>query len=334
MTFRAVLDPTEIELQGLEAANPTNPFDTVSYVAARCALGARSVLFTLDHANGPRTAAVGYISRNAIGRRLELTSAPSCANTDAFWNGVRSFCRDHHVADVAIDSYCAESVTLPTWAAPSSIRARTEWILELNSPEELHYDSNHRRNIRKASKLGITVIATSDLAAARVHRQLMAESIHRRALRGERVPVVDPTDTMYQCAFLKSGAARLFQAYHNEIVISSLLVLYSSLGAYYQSAGTASDGFEFGASTFLVSEIIRLLAAEGKTVFNLGGTNAGAEAEGLRRFKSGFGARCVSLSAASYELSGPVQKGLQAAVRALREPFQFGKSWSRRWRAS
>ncbi|MEO7043400.1 MAG: GNAT family N-acetyltransferase [Gemmatimonadaceae bacterium] len=333
MTFREVIDPGEIELQGLQAANPANPFDTTFYVSARRALGAKVVLFAVENANVPRTAAVGYLSGRAIGRTLELTSAPSCSNTEEFWDGVWRFCRQHHVADVSVGSFCTESVTLPTWSAPSKIRDRTEWVVQLDSPEPPQFGSNHRRNIKKASKLGITVTSTSELAAADVHCQLMAQSIQRRAQRGEKIPGVNSTDTAYARAFLQSGAARLFQAYQNEMVISSLLVLHSSLGAYYQSAGTTTEGFDLGASTFLVSEIIRLLASEGKSVFNLGGTSPGAEAEGLRRFKSGFGARSVPLSAASYSLAGPVQKGLQAAARVLRDPVHIGKSWSERGRA-
>ena len=328
MSFRAVQDPSDADLERLQAANPANPFATVSYVRGRRALGAGIVLFVAEHSDAQPTEAVGYLSGRAINRRLEMTSAPSCPDTGEFWSGVLEFCRQNRVADVSIDSYCARAVTLPAWAAPSEVRDRTEWVLQLSSPEDLRFGSNHRRNINKARRNGISVTSTSDVAAARVHGELMAASMRRRALRGESVPVIKPAETRYECAFLTSGAARLFQAVHNGVVVSSLLVLHSPEGAYYQSAGTTPEGFEVGASTFLVSEIIRSLAAEGKRVFNLGG--AGAEAEGLRRFKSGFGAQPVPLMAGSYRLATPVQKGLMAAVRLIREPV---RSLSQRWAA-
>lgn len=326
MTFRTVLDPSDSELQPLQDANPSNPFATLPYIAARRALGATVVLFKAERTDASSTAAVGYLSGRSFSRDLDLTSAPSCPDTGEFWNGVRDFCRDNRVANVSVDSYCSSAVTLPTWSAPSEIRDRTEWVLQLNSPEELRFGSNHRRNINKARRFGVTVTSTCECDAARVHGELMAASMRRRALRGERVPVVKPADTRYECAFLKSGAARLFQAVLNDSVVSSLLVLQSPTGAYYQSAGTTPEGFEIGASTFLVSEIIRALASEGRNSFNLGG--AGPEAEGLMRFKSGFGAKPVPLMAGNYRLATPVQKGIQAAARLLREPLQIGKSFT------
>ncbi len=331
MTFRTVFDPPDSELQPLQDANPANPFATVPYIAARRELGATIVLFTAEPPDGSLISAVGYLTGRSFSRDLDLTSAPSCPDSGEFWNGVRNFCRENRVANISVDSYCSRAVTLPTWSAPSQLRDRTEWVLQLNSPEELRFGSNHRRNINKARRLGVTATSTSDCAAATVHGELMAASMRRRALRGERVPVVKPAETHYECAFLRSGAARLFQAVLNGSVVSSLLVLQSPTGAYYQSAGTTPEGFEVGASTFLVSEIIKALASEGRNVFNLGG--AGPEAEGLRRFKSGFGAKPVPLQAGNYQLSTPIQKGIQAAVRLLREPLEIGRSFTQRWAA-
>jgi len=332
MTFRTVLNPSDAELQPLQDANPANPFASVPYIAARRELGATVVLFSVERADAPPTAAVGYLTGRSYSRTLDLSSAPSCPDTGEFWNGVRHFCRENRVANISVDSYCSQAVSLPSWSAPSQLRDRIEWVLQLNSPEEMRFGSNHRRNINKARKLGVTVTATSDCAAASVHGELMAASMRRRALRGERVPTVKPAETRYECAFLRSGAARLFQAVLNDSVVSSLLVLQSPTGAYYQSAGTTPEGLEVGASTFLVSEIIRALASEGRNVFNLGG--ALPEAEGLTRFKSGFGAQPVPLMAGTYRFATPVQKGIQAAVRLLREPLEIGRSFTQRFVAS
>jgi len=111
-------------------------------------------------------------------------------------------------------------------------------------------------------------------------------------------------------------------------VVSSLMVLLCRDGAYYQSAGTSPEGMDIGASTFLVSEAIRELAQEEKTVFNLGG--AGPESEGLRRFKAGFGAKPVALAAGVYQVGSPMQRGLQSAIKLIREPNSLRTSIARR----
>ena len=332
MSFRVVRNPSDAELGLLQSASPANPFVSAPYVAARRALGATAVLFEAENPNSAPACAIGYACGRPFSRSLEITSSPWCANATDFWSGVREFCRQSHVADVAIDSYGAASVTLPTWVAPMQLRDRTEWVLQLGSVDSLTYASNHRRNINKARKLGVTMTSTTDPAAAQLHGQIMAASMQRRALRGENVPVIEDCNARYDAAFLASGAARLFQAVHDGEVVSSLLLLHAPSGAYYQSAGTTPEGMAIGASTFLVSEIIRTLAAEGKTVFNLGG--AGPENEGLQRFKSGFGAQPVPLQAATYQLASPIHRKFRAAVRLLRGPVALGKTLSQRWAAS
>jgi hypothetical protein len=329
MTFRVVRDPSDEALAQLQSANPTNPFASAAYVAARRALGAAIVLFTADlSASAAPTGAIAYMHGHAISRSLEITSAPPLANAAEFWDGVRAFCSKNHVADVTIDSYCADSVALPPWSAPSQLRDRTEWVLQLTPSSSPSFGSNHRRNINKARKQGVAVTHTDDPAAAQVHSHLMASSMQRRSLRGEDVPSAANNDAPYERAFLVSGAARIFQASYSGDVVSSLLVLNAPSGAYYQSAGTTPEGMEIGASTFLVSEIIRTLAEEGRTAFNLGG--AGNESEGLRRFKSGFGAQPVTLAAGTYQLASPIHRKIRTAMRLLREPRELGRSLSRR----
>ncbi len=327
MNFRTVRNPSDAELQPLQSASPANPFASIPYAAARRALGQTVVLFAADTPSGASACAIGYESGHPLSRNLEITSAPYCANAADFWDGVRDFCRENHVAYVTVDSYGSGSVTLPTWPAPTQMRDRTEWLLQLGATEPLLLSSSHRRNINKARKFGVRTTCTTDPAAARVHCRLMAASMQRRALRGEDVPDIEDENARYDCAFLASGAARIFQAEHDGNVVSSLLVLNAPTGAYYQSAGTTPEGMEIGASTFLISQVAGVLAAESKTVFNLGG--AGPESEGLKRFKSGFGAEPVPLHAASYQLASPIHRKLMAAARLLRNPFSLGEILSR-----
>lgn len=325
MSLNAIEDPTDTDLAAVEAASPANPFRSTSYTAARRARGAGVVLFADPDTSA--ISAIGYLRGRAINRTLEITSAPAMMSGCNFWNGVLDFCHAHHIANVEIDSYGSSGVTLPEWPAQSLLRERTEWVVPLTDAESLNFASNHRRNINKARKLGVTVTHTTDESLTEAHADLMNASMQRRSARGESVPVLDPADTADDRAMLAAGAARLYQASYRGSVVSSLMVLVCARGAYYQSAGTSPEGMEIGASTFLVSEVIRGMAEDGKAVFNLGG--AGAESEGLRRFKAGFGARPVALAAGTYEVASPMHKNLLSAIKLIREPGSVRAAISR-----
>lgn len=330
MTFNVIVDPSDAELATLATSVPTNPFCCTRYVAARRAAGATVVLFHDSSACDGSSTTIGYLRGHALSRTLEITSAPAPTTAGKFWDGVLEFCRNHHVADVEIDSYGSRSVVLPAWPAPSDLRERTEWILHLDGTDA-PLASNHKRNINKARRIGVTTTFTADPSATDSHVRLMAASMQRRAARGETVPPMAARDTTYERALLAAGAARIYQAWYGDEVVSSLMVLICAGGAYYQSAGTSPEGMEIGASTLLVSEAIRELAKDGKTVFNLGG--AGPESEGLRRFKAGFGAQPVTLTACTYQIASPMHRRLRTAIRLIRRPATLGTSIARRWAA-
>lgn len=89
-------------------------------------------------------------------------------------------------------------------------------------------------------------------------------SIGRRQRRGEAVQEDIPARDFL--AMTKMGAGQLFQAVLEGRTVSSALVLMSDKGAYYQSAGTSSEGMACGASHFLVCEIARILQTEEKNI--------------------------------------------------------------------
>ena len=328
MSFSVIVDPSDSDLADVEAGAPTNPFCCTRYVAARRARGATVVLFSTPNAGTKPAAAIGYMRGHAISRTLEITSAPEVAPDCDFWDGVLEFCKQHRIAEIEIDSYGSARVALPAWSAPSTLRDRTEWLVQLADVGSHELASNHRRNINKARKLAVTTTHTTDQSATHAHASLMHASMQRRSARGESVPVLAAHDTGDDRALLASGAARLYQASYGGSVVSSLMVLVCASGAYYQSAGTSPEGMEIGASTFLISQVIRDLAEEGKTVFNLGG--AGPESEGLRRFKAGFGAQPVALAAGAYQIASPMHERLRAVIRLIRRPNSLRTSIGRR----
>jgi lipid II:glycine glycyltransferase (peptidoglycan interpeptide bridge formation enzyme) len=144
----------------------------------------------------------------------------------------------------------------------------------------------------------------------------MNASMERRVQRGEEVET-NSRDAR-SGALLASGSGELFRAVSGDRVLSSILILRASQGAYYQSAGTLPDGMKMGASPFLVSRVANILKQEGHRIFNLGG--ASDDNPGLLRFKAGFGTREVALEAASFCPKSVVERKVHTAL-------QTGLAW-------
>jgi lipid II:glycine glycyltransferase (peptidoglycan interpeptide bridge formation enzyme) len=139
--------------------------------------------------------------------------------------------------------------------------------------------------------------------------------MERRKGRGEEVSLL--AEEKLARALLLAGAAEVFQVKKNGKVLSSVLVLKSEAGGYYQSAGTSPEGMALGASHFLIWEVAQTLKDDGLQVFNLGG--AEPENAGLQRFKRGFGAREVRLEAAVFSMVSSLKRRLRTAVKLLRD---------------
>jgi lipid II:glycine glycyltransferase (peptidoglycan interpeptide bridge formation enzyme) len=142
----------------------------------------------------------------------------------------------------------------------------------------------------------------------------MESSVTRRGDRGESVILPKAND--FDFMLLNSGAAELFQARSDEEVLASILILISKTSGYYHSAGTSPEGMKSGASPFLISEVASALASSGRDWLNLGG--ADPDAEGLRRFKKGFGARENALPAGVYSMISPFERTLLTMARAVK----------------
>jgi lipid II:glycine glycyltransferase (peptidoglycan interpeptide bridge formation enzyme) len=191
-------------------------------------------------------------------------------------------------------------------------RTRQEHVLDLEREDVLGgVGSQHRRNISRAVKAGLSIHRTRQASACTQHVELMNASLERRAKRGEEVEISGQRTRLL--ALLTSRSGEIFQAVHGEKVLSSILILRSSQGAYYQSAGTLPEGMKVGASPFLVSRVATTLKQEGCRVFNLGG--ATPDNAGLHRFKAGFGTREVALEAASFCPKSVVARNVHTALR-------------------
>jgi hypothetical protein len=293
-----------------------NPFCTNGYRMAKQQLGYQCWVIGIQ-ANGIlQDATIAFALPGRVSSTFEIVSLPGAAQRAIFWDGVYGLMKRLNVTDLFAETFHSPSFEIPPLRGEISRRKRIEYILEIGSDNlAASLSSNHKKNIKKARMAGVTVRHSSEPSDSLAdHARMIRCSRDRRA--GISNPVSENSvETKEHWAYLASGAGELFQAVHNERVVSSLLLLRSAHAAYFQSAGTSPQGMRIGASHFLVYDVCRELFREGVRTFNLGGALEGSSLAG---FKAGFGAAEVTL----YECAcyiGPVwRKKVRSALQLVR----------------
>jgi hypothetical protein len=313
LQFRSVLAPSARLIEQVAACDPTNPFYTAEYVSTCESTGSVPCFIGLCDGSKVVSGCIGVLAGLFLRRSLVIHSLPSVLSPKFFWQGLLELCRKWQVWRLQIDTYASRASDIPQLPGELERWTRWEYVLDLEGENVLGgVSSQHRRNISRATRAGLSTRRTREVSACAQHLELMNASMERRAKRGEEVEISQEVAGL--SALLSSGAGELFQAVKGDQILSSILILRSSQGAYYQSAGTLPEGMKLGSSPFLVSGLAAILKQEGCRVFNLGGTTA--DNPGLRRFKAGFGAREVTLQAASCCPRTMVERGAHAALRA------------------
>ena len=279
----------------LSSRLPANVFATAEYFAARRQLHDSVWVLGMRAPDGALRYGAGAFLRNGrINTTMEVTSLPTLGATDPFWSGVREFCAGQGVTLLDLGTFGSDAGgEIPVIGTHYVERERCEFVIDLSANLVGILGSNHKRNVKRGQKSGLVMQRTRSREGAENHQRLMSLSMNRRRDRGEDIQFTPSPDII---AFLDTSAGELFQAVQDTTVLSSVLVLRSKSGAYYQTAGTSPEGMSAGASHFLIHNIATELAAEGVTIFNLGGGDA---ASTLARFKEGFGATPVKLKAAT-----------------------------------
>lgn len=321
--FHAEESPSSVLMGEAGALAPTNPFLTQAFVQSMAALGYRPWLMSLRNGSRLLSAGVGLMKSGRLNRSLEFTSLPVPEASDLFWKEALRFCRELRISYLEVNSFASTEQGIPALPGEDERRARTEYVIDLKKPVLwAGLSSNHKRNVKLAQKAGIQVKTQNDAQACRDHIRLVQSSLDRRKARGEQVE--DGGDAETLMTYARHGLAEWFQAVKDGGVLSSILVLKAERGAYYQSAGTSSDGMEQGASPFLICETATALRDRGMEVFNLGG--ADSHNPGLQRFKAGFGASSVELQATRLYFGSALKRKLSTAVALLRrDPLSFVK---------
>jgi hypothetical protein len=327
--FHAEENPSSVLLGEAGALAPTNPFFTQAFVHSMAALGYRPWLMSLRNRTRLVAVGVGLMKSGRLNRSLEFTSLPIPAASDLFWDNTLRFCRDLRVSYLEVNSFASAEQRIPALPGEIERRARTEYIIDLTKPVLwTGLSSNHKRNVKLAQKAGLQVKSQSDAQACRDHLRLVQSSLDRRKARGEKVDDSGAAEKLM--TYARNGLGEWFQAVKAGEVLSSILVLKAERGAYYQSAGTSSEGMAQGASSFLICETATALRDRGMEVFNLGG--ADEHNPGLQRFKAGFGAASVELQATRLCLGGALKRKLGTAAELLRkDPMSFVRRLGGRW---
>lgn len=301
--FKACSSPDAEILGALCELTPKSPFNTPAYASAiRLGRGTPSALLLTDADGRIIGGCLAVLVGGRWRRKLEISTAPALVEPLVFWAGVAAYCREQKVYELDIQTFAASTPSLPDYPFKRLARRRSEFVMDLSdSTLSQRFSKNHKRSINKAKKAGITILQSRELGDYQNHVTMMQASMVRRSKRGENIKMPSAQD--FDFALLQCGAGTLYQAKLGDEVVASILILLSEAAGYYHTAGTLPVGMQLGASPYLISQVAQHLAHDGRSSLNLGGVDP--DATGLRRFKSGFAAEEISLSAEKYTLMSP-----------------------------
>ena len=308
LRFEADPSPADAALVRAAETAPENPFLTSAFAEAQRRMGREIALLSLRNEANWVSCCYAGVKRGGLRVTVQIFSLPAMGADSDFGDGLTRFCRSVGADLAIVDSFGSRVHGVPPLPGEVTRRSRLEHVWGLQGADLWGgLSANHRRNVTRARKSGIVMVAAEGRSGLRTHMSLTDASLARREQRGEQVETEGAHESGWG-ALLDTGAGTLFQAQREGEVLSSILVLKAREGAYYHSAGTSPEGMRLGASQLLVFEVASRLAAEGLSVFNLGG--AEPSSEGLYRFKVGFGTAPQPLEAASYRMSGTVRRGI------------------------
>lgn len=313
-TFYLIPSSDHASLVEISEASPHSPFNSPEYADALLARNAEPCGLALVHGGRIVSGCIAAVVGKRWNRRLNIYSAPHLDVPEPFWSGVFSMCRDRDIDHLNIQSFASKAPSFPGSKYRVSSRARSEFVIDLCREDFRDlYGRSHKQRLKKAIKRGFTISNTCEFADYETHVAMMQASTTRRLRRGESVPT--PSIKDFDFALLTCGLGELVQVSLDGTVLSSMLLLRSPTSGYYHSSGTSSEGMRLDASRFLIDHVASKLAEEGRHSFNLGGVDP--DADGLRSFKSGFGAQEIELSAELHSPLSPIARLLWRAARGI-----------------
>lgn len=305
------INPSHETLSRIESRYPLNPFYTVSYVKSVETQGAQTIMFAAGSGDDAVEYCLAHLYCGRVSKSMVVYSLTDISRSESFWRTLNRFLDEQRIYYAQIGSFASSgSIMIPEQVKKNSRTIRTEYIVDLKEADLWQQVSkHHRRHIKKALKAGVIIensgrkedgntAAVGHLHGSEEvclnHKRLMDASMARR--KAANKSYIDEVDNTLCIPFIESGAGKIYRAVLEGNVIASSMILRSDGAGYYHSSGNSVAAAKTGASHLLIYTVMEELKAQGRMVFNLGGGNN--EAEGLDRFKQGFGARHIGLVSA------------------------------------
>lgn len=240
-------------------------------------------------------------------RRLWFDAIPAtCANDSdtlsRFLQLIEQQACGSGAVELFIDSFAYLSGGMELEKAGFDITRRLEFELRLEASEEDLWkgmDYTRSKKIRRALKLGVTVLDLPPKEGLSDLRRLQSESSQRIVARG------GPDITSHKQAgqdpvavLLDSGCARVIGAQLDGAIVSATLFTSFNSLVYSHLSGHTQEGFKSQAGTLLLWETIKRYRQEGARRFNMGGCQIEAMNEespehGVYVYKKAFGGTII-----------------------------------------
>ncbi len=203
---------------------------------------------------------------------------------DEYCHGARvvaEFCRYHTLFDNAID--------VRHEYAPMFCN-QTVWV-DLTLDEETwrrQMRENHRRDIRKAEKQGVTVEASHTPHSVSLFYELYTQTMIDV---GAARYYFFPREFFEETVRLLPEHSEIFLARYQEQVIAAVLYIWGDEFLHYHFGGTDRRYAHIRAAKTLHYHVMTWGKSRGFKKLHLGGGFGGSDADSLMRFKSGFSTR-------------------------------------------
>lgn len=279
-------------------------------------------LLAFERDGSPVACAPAFVSAPRLHRlrggakALELPTAPAIASADVaerteIHQDLIAACRELGCWRLAVGHTWGECFEgRPPFGAHITERI-VEFVLDVSGPlEELLAGMHkaHRKNVRRAERLGLTVRAESTLRALELLREVHQVAARRSEERGQGFAV--RSAAYYRRIHERvygAGIGEVLLAFQGEDCVGALAFLHGVGRGITVRSGCTSAGYEAYAMYLLEYRLLERAKELGLRELNLGGVPADAEEEGhpqhgLYEFKRGFGGRPELRTAVSLDL--------------------------------
>jgi hypothetical protein len=249
-------------------------------------------------------------------RTLELPTAPTVATCppatrQEVYRSLIEGCRTLDCRRLAIGHTWGDNLEDVAPLADCITDRVTDFVLDLSPPLDdilARMHKGHRKNTRRAEKLGLTIRAETTLSALEHLRQVQLTSSERSASRGHGFAIRDPAyyRTLHDRIYAP-GIGEVLLAWRGDACIGALACLHSGAKGITVRSGCTPEGYESYAMYLLQSELLKRAKERGILTLNIGGVPAAAESadhpqHGLYEFKQGFGGQPALRTAAVMNL--------------------------------